>query len=164
MDADPVVQRVMAALDALGADYEVVPCDPALADTAEFCAHYGWPPEQAANAIIVASKKEPVRYAACLVLATTRLDVNRTVKQRLGVNKASFASAEATKELTGMEIGGVTPFGLPEGLPLWVDSRVMDCEQVIVGAGSRSAKIRLRPEIFARMSGAEIVDGLANEA
>src|SRR6266581_4948681 len=117
--------RVQEQLDRLGVPFELFPCDPALADTANFCAAYGFAPEDSANTILVVGKSSPPRYAACVVLATTRLDVNRAVKQKLGA-RASFASAEDTRALTGMEIGGVTVFGLPPDLPIWVDARVME--------------------------------------
>ena len=113
--------RVRAALDALGADYEVLPCDPELADTHAFCAHYGISLEDSANAILVASKKEPRVFSVNLVLATTRLDVNHAVRRLMGVKRLSFATAEQTMEITGMMIGGVTPFGLPNDLPIYVD-------------------------------------------
>ena len=103
---------VLDQIDRLGVEYEVVPCDPALADTAAFCEAYGFGLEESANAIVVVGKSEPRTYAACLVLANTRLDVNGLVRRRLGAKKASFASADETIELTGMRIGGVTPFGL----------------------------------------------------
>ena len=86
-------------------------------------------------------KSDPPRYAACVVLAPNRLDVNRTVRDRLGTRKASFAPAESTREITGMEIGGVTVFGLPDGLPIWVDGRVMQRERIVLGGGSRSWKV-----------------------
>ena len=97
----------------LGVPYELFPCDPALADTAAFCAAYGFDPEDSANTIVVIGKSDPPRYAACVTLAPYRLDVNRAVRDRLGTRKASFAPAEATAELTGMQMGGVTVFGLP---------------------------------------------------
>src|SRR5438874_7584579 len=99
-------------LDGTGVDYELFPCDPALADTSRFCAAYGFALEDSANTIVVVGKAEPRRYAACVLLATHRLDVNRTVRAQLGTRKASFASAEETRDLTGMAIGGVTAFGL----------------------------------------------------
>ncbi len=141
--------------------YEIIPCDPALADTAVFCATYGYPLEDSANTIIVIGKTEPPRYAACVVLATTRLDVNRTVRQRLGARKASFASADDTRALTGMEIGGVTVFGLPPNLPIWVDGRVMERERIILGGGSRSCKVAAPPDILRKLPCVEVVDGLA---
>lgn len=136
-------------------------CDPELADTAAFCEAYDVPLEKSANAILVASRKPEGHNAVCVALAHTRLDVNGTVRKRLGVRKVSFASAELTKELTGQEIGGVTIFGLPEGLPVWIDNRVMDCDWVIVGAGSRSAKIKLDPSQLQGVTGYEVVEGLA---
>lgn len=150
-------------LDALGVPYEIIPCDPALADTAAFCAAYGYPPEDSANTIVVIGKAEPPRYAACVVLATTRLDVNRTVRQRLEVRKASFASQEEARTITGMEIGGVTVFGLPPELPIWVDSRVMARERIILGGGSRSWKVTAAPMILRALVNVEVVEGLAIE-
>ncbi|MGD2061529.1 MAG: YbaK/EbsC family protein [Acidimicrobiia bacterium] len=154
---------VIAALGNLGLDYEVMDCDPDLADTAQFCEAYGVPLEKSANAILVASRKPEGHNAVCVVLAHTRLDVNGTVRKKLGVRKVSFAPADLTRELTGQEIGGVTIFGLPDGLPVWLDSRVMDCDWVIVGAGSRSAKIKLDPGQLAGVAGYEVVEGLAQE-
>jgi prolyl-tRNA editing enzyme YbaK/EbsC (Cys-tRNA(Pro) deacylase) len=155
--ADDVVRQ----LTALGATFDVVPCDPDLADTAQFCAAYGYSMDDSANTIVVIGKVEPRRYAACVVLASTRLDVNRTVRQRLGVKKASFASAEETQALTGMVLGGVTAFGLPAGVPLWVDARVMVRPAIILGAGSRSAKVLTSPETLLLVPGCEVVEGLA---
>jgi len=152
---------VRAALDAAGARYEVLACDPAFADTVEFCARYGIDPQDSANAILVASRREPKVHALCLVLATTRLDVNHAVADLLGVRKLSFASAEETAQLTGMVLGGVTPFGIPPGLPLYVDAQVLGRPVVIVGGGSRSTKIRVDPEIFPRLPGCRVVEGLA---
>ena len=148
-------------LAALGAPYEIIPCDPALADTANFCAAYGYPLADSANTIVVIGKADPPRYAACVVLATTRLDVNRAVRQRLGVRKASFASPEDTRALTGMEIGGVTVFGLPPGLPIWVDGRVMERERIVLGGGSRSCKVLAPPAILLHLPRVEVVEGLA---
>lgn len=153
--------QVIADLEARGLAFEVMECDPELADTARFCEAYGIPLENSANAILVASRKPEGHHAVCVVLATTRLDVNGTVRQKLGVRKVSFASADLTRELTGQEIGGVTIFGLPDGLPVWIDSRVLDCDWVIVGAGSRSAKIKLDPTQLVGIPGYEVVEDLA---
>lgn len=158
MSADP---DVLAHLDRLGLTYEVMDCDPELADTAAFCEAYGVAPEESANAILVASKKPEGSYGVCVALAHTRLDVNGTVRRKLGVRKVSFASADITQELTGQQIGGVTIFGLPDGLDVWLDSRVLDCERVVVGAGSRSAKIRFDPRQLVDIDGYEFVDDLA---
>ncbi len=154
---------VLAALDSYGITYEPMACDPDLADTAAFCQAYGIPVEDSANTILVASRASPPDYAACLVLAHTRLDVNRTVRQRLGARKASFASGEDTIALTGMLIGGVTVFGLPEGMPIWVDSRVLGRDRVIVGGGNRSSKVIIAPAELRKLPNLEVVDGLATE-
>jgi len=153
--------RVEASLSSLGVDYEVLECDPDFADTAKFCAHYGIPLDHSGNTILVASKKEPTVYAACIVTADTRLDVNKRVRKLLGVSKLSFATAEQTSELTGMSIGGVTAFGLPVELPLYIDSRIMVLDYVILGGGNRSSKLRLMPEALLSVSAAEVVEDLA---
>ncbi len=157
-------QRVLGQLDELNAWYEVIECDPALADTENFCKHYDVPLDRSANCIVVASRSEPKAYCACLVLSTDRLDVNRTVRRLMGVRKASFAPAEETAELTGMLIGGVTPFALPPDLPLYVDRSVTEREWVVVGGGSRSQKLKVRPDVFERLPNAKVIDGLAMEA
>jgi prolyl-tRNA editing enzyme YbaK/EbsC (Cys-tRNA(Pro) deacylase) len=154
-------EEVRSALDALGVDYEIVDCDPALADTAAFCEAYGYEPENSANTIVVIGKTEPPKYVACVVLATTRLDVNRVVRTRLGAKKASFASADQTREITGMMIGGVTPFALPDGLPIWVDSRVVERERLLFGGGSRNCKVVGPPELLTKQVAVEVVEGLA---
>jgi len=161
MEADAEATRLERALRPLGASYELFPCDPALADTAAFCVAYGFSPEDAANTIVVVGKADPRVYAACIVLAPDRLDVNHAVRDRLGTRRASFAAADETRELTGMEIGGVTPFGLPDELPVWVDSRVMTRERIVLGGGSRRWKVIASPDILRALPKAEIVDGLA---
>lgn len=165
--ADPTVDAGRRRLEAALAgrrDAELFPCDPALADTAAFCAAYGFAVEDSANTIVVIGKSDPPVYAACVVLATHRLDVNRVVKTRLGTRKASFASAEETRALTGMEIGGVTVFGLPPDLPVWVDATVMTRPRIVLGGGSRSWKVLAPPAILRTLPKVEIVDGLANPA
>jgi prolyl-tRNA editing enzyme YbaK/EbsC (Cys-tRNA(Pro) deacylase) len=162
---DPTEARVREIVGRLadepGIDAEVVDCDPALADTADFVAAYGYTMEESANTIVVIGKSDPPVYAACVVLGHTRLDVNKVVKQRLGTRKASFAPAEDTRAMTGMEIGGVTPFALPADLPLWIDARVMDCERIVLGGGSRSCKVVGTPTLLTALPNAEVVDGLA---
>jgi prolyl-tRNA editing enzyme YbaK/EbsC (Cys-tRNA(Pro) deacylase) len=155
---------VRAHLDELGVAYEIFPCDPALADTANFCAAYGFRPDDSANTILVIGKSDPPAYAACVVLSNTRLDVNRTVRQRLGARKASFAPAEDTRAITGMEIGGVTVFGLPPTLPIWIDQRVMARDRIVLGGGSRSFKVLAPPAILLKLPNAEVVENLANES
>jgi len=175
----------------LGIDHEIVACDPELADTAAFCETYGYAPEDSANTILVVGKArpgggpgeaarpgggpgeaarpgggpggsaDPPRYAACVVLATTRLDVNKTVRRRLGVKKASFADPEQTRSITGMRIGGVTALGLPEDLPIWVDARVVERPRIILGGGSRNCKVVGPPTLLTAQSSVEVVAGLA---
>ncbi len=161
---DPIEAQVrerVAELRSTGLDVEVIDIDPALADTAEFCAAYGYALDDSANAIVVIGKSDPPVFAMCLVLATTRLDVNRVVRKRLGTKKASFAPAETTTALTGMTIGGVTPFARPDDLPLWIDAAVTKRDRIIVGGGSRGCKVLGPPEMLLGQAGAEVVDALA---
>ena len=153
--------RLDAAVRPLGVEYELFACDPALADTAQFCAAYGFDLDESANTIVVVGKADPRVYAACIVLAPHRLDVNHAVKARLGTRKASFAGADETRELTGMEIGGVTPFGLPVDLPVLVDAAVMRRPRVVLGGGSRSWKVIAEPSILLALPNVEVVEGLA---
>lgn len=162
--ADPVEQQVLSALEALGVPYEIMRIDPAYADTAAFCERYGIPLDNSANTIVVASKKEPRQWAACVVKATTRLDVNHAVRRLMGVSKLSFASADETKALTGMMIGGVTVLALPPNLPIYVDDKLTALDWVILGGGSRSWKVKTTPEIFRRLPRATIVSGLSADA
>ncbi len=155
--SDPILD----VLDRLGVEHEVVPCDPDLADTAQFCEAYGYELSESANTIVVVGKSDPRVYAACVVLADSRLDVNGVVRKRLGTRKASFASADETKDLTGMMIGGVTALALPAGLPLWIDGRVMARDRIVLGGGSRDRKIVGPPTLLAALPDAEVVDGLA---
>jgi prolyl-tRNA editing enzyme YbaK/EbsC (Cys-tRNA(Pro) deacylase) len=161
---DPIdpSDRVLAAARRLGVPFEVLPCDPALADTEAFCAAYGFRGDESANTIVVVAKTDPPRYVACVVLATTRLDVNNAVRKRLGVKKASFADAETVRALTGMEIGGVTPFDLGE-MEIWVDARVASCERIVLGGGSRSCKVIGPPTLLTAQATATVIEGLAIE-
>jgi prolyl-tRNA editing enzyme YbaK/EbsC (Cys-tRNA(Pro) deacylase) len=163
-DHDPAGRAwLIEHLEPLGVPYELFACDPALADTAAFCAAYGFDPVDSANTIVVIGKTDPPRYAACVTLAPYRLDVNRAVRDRLGTRKASFAPAEETAALTGMQIGGVTVFGLPAELPIWVDSRVMARDRIVLGGGSRSWKVVAAPDILRALPSVDVIDDLATE-
>ena len=159
---DPDRDALEAALAGRGT-YELFACDPALADTASFCAAYGFAPEDSANTIVVAGKGAPPVYAACVVLATHRLAVNQVVKARFG-RKSSFATPEETRALTGHEIGGVTVFGLPANLPVWIDAAVMERGRIVLGGGSRSWKVLAPASILLTLPNAEVVEGLAKPA
>ncbi len=155
-------EAVRRALLAQRVSYETVRCDPSLADTAAFCEAYGYDPADSANCIVIASRRPPGRYLATLALATTRLDVNGLCCRLMDVRKASFAPGDQTVQLTGMEIGGVTPFGLPHDLlPVRVDAAVMARSRVIIGGGDRSVKLLIDPALFATLPGFEVVEGLA---
>jgi prolyl-tRNA editing enzyme YbaK/EbsC (Cys-tRNA(Pro) deacylase) len=146
-------------LTAHGLEFEVMSCDPNLADTAAFCEHYNFRPEETCNAIIAASKTDPVKYACCVVLSNSKVDINKKVCQLLGVKRCSFATGEQTLQLTGMQIGGVTPFGLPE-MPIYFDSRIMNNKRVVLGGGNRTSKVLIDPQQFTKMPDAHIVEDL----
>ena len=148
------------------ADYnlkvEELECDPNFADTAAFNEKYGFKPDQGANTILVTSKKvEPAKYAVCVVLASTRLDVNKMVTKLLGVRKASFADGETTKQLTGMEIGGVVAVGIVD-YPIFVDAAVMEQPKVVMGGGNRISKMVLDPRELLKLPNIEVTPNLAN--
>ncbi len=158
MNDDEIEARVRAAAEATGVVFEIVACNPDLADTAAFCDAYGYAMVDSANCVVVKGKSEPPVFAACVVLATTRLDVNGLVRRRLGSRKASFAGADEVQDLTGMSIGGVTPPGLPTGMPLWVDSRVMDRERIVLGGGSRACKVLASPALLTALDAETVAD------
>jgi prolyl-tRNA editing enzyme YbaK/EbsC (Cys-tRNA(Pro) deacylase) len=142
----------------------VAPIDAELADTAAFCEAYGVTLAESANCVIVAGRRgEITRYAACVVLATTRADVNGIVRRHLDVRKASFAPMEDAVQLTGMEYGGITPIGLPQSWPVLVDARVVAMPHVIIGSGVRHSKIAIAGPALGALPGAEVIDGLARE-
>lgn len=153
-------QSVLSHLDRLGIAHEVLDCNPEFADTAAFCAQYDVPLSHSANAILVKSRRGERRFGLVVVAADCKLQ-NRALRTLLETSKVSFASADETREITGMLIGGVSVFGLPDDLPVWIDSRVMDVPWAVVGGGSRSIKIRLAPEDLTRLPTARVVEGLA---
>ena len=152
-----------AALEALGwlGEVGVVEIDPEVSDTARSQETYGLAPDTLANCVVVGGKREGIeRRAACVVLFTTRADVNGVVRRRLDVRKASFLSMDRAVELTGMEYGGLNPIGLPGGWPVLVDRRVVEAEVVLIGSGVRRSKILLPGWRLAELPGAETVEGL----
>ncbi len=155
---DDVERRTIEAVERLGLPFAVIACDPEFADTAAFCERYDSPLDHAANTIVVATKREPRVIAACVVLATTRLDVNHAVRQVLGSGRMSFASADEMKEWTGMTVGGVTVFGLPSSMPLLVDARVMEKTFVVLGTGGRHGKIQIAPAVFEKLPSVTVAD------
>ncbi len=160
-DADAIEARVRRFLADARIPYETIACQPDQADTAVFCEVFGIAPEASVNTILVASRKEPKTYAACLVLAHTRLDVNRSVRKEMGVRKCSFASFAETEAVTGMISGGVTPFDLPAEIPILIDARIVGADTMWLGGGSRSLKIGVKADDLARLPNARVVEGLA---
>ena len=161
VDETILLPLVATALTQYNITSTVLECTPELADTAAFCEHYQFTPDQAANTILVASRKvEPTRYAVCVVLGTARLDVNQKVCELLGVKKASFADAETTMQRTSMLIGGVTAIGIDDA-PIYVDSAVMQAKEVVMGGGNRSSKLLLDPHELLKLPNVEVIEGLA---
>lgn len=151
----------LAALPA-GVEVQAAPIDPALSDTAAFCAQYGVPEAASANCVIVSGKRGgEERFAAVVVLATTRADINGVVRRHVDVRKISFAPMDTATGLTGMEYGGITPIGLPTAWPILLDRAVVDAGPVVIGSGIRASKIVLDGADLARLPGAVILDGLA---
>ena len=141
---------------------QVAAIDPALADTAAMTEAYGLSLLDSANCVVVSGKRAgEERVAACMVRADTRADVNNLVKRTLDVRKASFHPMERAVEETGMEYGGITPFGIPAGWRLLVDERVVGIDRAIVGAGVRGAKLFLPGALLAELPGAEVLTDLA---
>lgn len=162
---DLLAAPVVATLQTLPADVArscgVAEIDPALADTAAFCEAYSSPPELSANCVVVTGARSgEQRFAGCVVLATTRADVNGVVRRRIDVRKASFAATELAVELTGMEYGGITPFGLPAGWPVLVDPAVLAAPAVVVGSGRRASKLVVPGSVLGLLPGAEATEGL----
>lgn len=161
---DLLAAPVAAALtgDPRAGGVAVAPIDPELADTAAFCAAYQVPLAASANCVVVAGKRGgEQRWAAAVVLATTRADVNGAVRRRLDVRKLSFAPMADAVRLTGMEYGGITPIGLPEGWPVLLDAAVLAAGPVVIGSGIRGSKIVLDAARLADLTGAEVIEGLA---
>ena len=158
---DDIEQAVISQMKSVGVGFEIFEIDPDFADTAAFCEKYDFPMEKSGNTIVVASKRGAKKYCACIVAATDRLDVNKTVKGLMGVSRASFANADETMDLTGMMIGGVTPFGLPADLPIYADAKLRGLDYIILGGGSRSSKLKLDPAELEKLSNLEFIDGLS---
>ena len=169
---DLLAAPVAAALEVWPADAPidgdqvlVAPIDPDLADTTAFCDAYGVRLEESANCVIVAGRRGDVtRYAACVVLATTRADVNGAVRRLLDARKASFAPMDDAVRLTGMEYGGITPIGLPKDWPVLVDSRIVATTHVVIGSGVRHSKIAIAGPALGALPGAQVIEGLAKDA
>jgi prolyl-tRNA editing enzyme YbaK/EbsC (Cys-tRNA(Pro) deacylase) len=164
-DVDSLVAAPVAAALATwpnAADVLAAAIDPDLADTAAFCSAYGVRMEDSANCVVIAGKRGgEIRYAACMVLATTRADVNGVVRRRLDARKASFAPMDDAVALTQMEYGGITPIGLPADWPVLIDAAVMQREVVVIGSGLRRSKLALPSAALAELPGAEVIDALA---
>jgi prolyl-tRNA editing enzyme YbaK/EbsC (Cys-tRNA(Pro) deacylase) len=160
--AAPVAAALAELAGVIPADeVGVAEIDPDLADTAAFCAEYGVALTESVNCVVVSGRRDgQTRLAACMVLATTRADVNGLVKRELDVRKASFAAMETAVELTGMEYGGITPIGLPADWPVFVDGGAAAQPRVVIGSGIRRSKLTLPGAALARLPAAAVLAGL----
>lgn len=158
VDTDALESRVLGRARELDPDLEAIRIDPDLADTAAFCERYGYAMEESGNCILVRSKTGDLHYTACIVQATRQLDLNRHSRLLVGARKASFASADESIDQTGMLPGGITPIGLPDRLPIYIDTPIMALDRVIIGGGGRGLKLRLRPAALAALARVEVAD------
>ncbi len=154
---------VLKQLENLSITHRLVSCDPAFADTHAFCEQYGYDLQDCANTILVSAKFSPSsgkenQLVACLLLASDKLDTNSKVRKALKARKVSFADAQTTKQVTGMQIGGVTPIGLPQEIPLWIDTNVLQRPEVILGGGTRDRKFLVPPNELLKLTNAASVD------
>jgi prolyl-tRNA editing enzyme YbaK/EbsC (Cys-tRNA(Pro) deacylase) len=159
----PAVSQALTGLAGVlpAADVTVAEIDPGLADTAAFCEKYQVGLAESANCVVISGRRDgAVRFAACVVLATTRADVNGAARRELDVRKASFAPVDVAVAETGMEYGGITPAGLPAGWPVLVDAQVAAAARVVIGSGLRRSKLLLPGAALARLPGARVIDGL----
>lgn len=137
------------------------PIDAELADTAAFCERYGVSLDESANCVVIAAKRGgEVSYAACVIAATTRADVNGLVRRHLGARKASFGDMAQVTLATGMEYGGITPIGLPADYRLLVDAAVTRLDSAVIGSGIRGSKLRLPGKLLGALPGAEVLQAL----
>ncbi|MQG21784.1 MAG: hypothetical protein FI725_07365 [SAR202 cluster bacterium] len=158
---EQIERQVRSTLEEAAIEYEWIEVDPDYADTAAFCEKYGFEMDHCGNTIIVASKRGEKKYSGCIVRGTDRIDVNKKVRSLMEVSRLSFANADETIELTGMMIGGVTPFALPESLPIYVDAHIMDLDYVILGGGSRSGKLKVSPSTLLHIPTAVVIEDLS---
>jgi prolyl-tRNA editing enzyme YbaK/EbsC (Cys-tRNA(Pro) deacylase) len=158
IDTDDLEAHVLEVARKLDPEVEAIWIDPDLADTAAFCQRYGYSLEESGNCILVRSKTGELRYTACLVQATRQLDLNRHARLLVGARKASFAGSDESIERTRMVPGGITPIGLPDDLPVFIDAPIVALDRVIVGGGSRRLKLRLRPKSFEALAHVTVVD------
>jgi prolyl-tRNA editing enzyme YbaK/EbsC (Cys-tRNA(Pro) deacylase) len=160
---DLLALKVAKALVQLpnGSEIGAVEIDPTLSDTGAFCGHYGVGMDRAANCVVLeATRGDRSWFAACVVLGTTRADVNGLARRKLEARKVSFASMERAVMQTDMEYGAITPIGLPGDWPILIDKRVVSASYVIVGSGVRKSKIIIPGDLLASLPNARVLEGL----
>ena len=160
-ESSRIEDAVIRSLDSLKCRYEWIPVHPDYADTISFCNKYGYDLDHSGNTLLIISKRGEKKYSACIVKGSDKLDVNKKVKSLMEVKRLSFASPVETNGITGMIIGGVTPYGLPSSIPIYIDDKIMLLDYVILGAGSRSAKIKVASESLLKIPTATVVAGLS---
>jgi prolyl-tRNA editing enzyme YbaK/EbsC (Cys-tRNA(Pro) deacylase) len=161
---DLLASATMAAIQKseAGDDILVAEIDSALSDTKAFCEKYGIGMDKAANCVVIeATRRDKRTLAVCVVLATTRADINGIVRKFLDARRASFAPMQEAVEKTGMEFGGITPVGLPADWPILIDARVTASERVIIGSGVRTSKLLVSGPFLASLPNATVIENLA---
>ena len=154
------VADFLKSIDASGV--EVSPIDPQLSDTAAFCEKYGISAEVSANCVVLEAKRADRRwFAACLILASTRADINGVARRALAARRVSFAPMDEAVRVTGMEYGAITPLGLPADWQILIDKRVQDADRVILGSGVRGSKLLVPGSFLTSIPGASVIEGLA---
>ncbi len=161
MNATSILSSLVAEnVNRLSIQHRTFACDPEFADTTGLCEKYGFVPTQITNTMLVAGKADPTRYAACVVLSTYKVNVNKVVRELLDVKRATFATAQETAAVTGMTVGGVGPFGLPMSLPIYVDASVLQESEVLSGGGNLAGKLLFAPSELCKLSNVKIIEAL----
>lgn len=136
----------------------VAAIDPELADTAGFCEQYDIGLDISVNCVIVEAKRaDKTWYAACLIPAPVRADINGIVRRELGARKISFAPMEKAISLSQMIYGGISPIGLPADWPILVDSGAAALKHAIIGSGNRDSKLLVSGELLASLPNAKVM-------
>jgi prolyl-tRNA editing enzyme YbaK/EbsC (Cys-tRNA(Pro) deacylase) len=160
--AKPVVDALL--LSPHKNDVGVTAIDPDLSDTAAFCEHYGVGMDQSANCVVLEAKRgDKTWFAACVVLGSTRADINGLVRRTLDARRVSFAPMDQAVSQTGMEYGAITPVGLPKDWPILIDKAVADSEYVIIGSGLRKSKLLVTGAFLASLPSVQVIEGLSRE-
>lgn len=139
-------------------DVLVTEIDPELSDTQAFCDEFGVSLDMAVNCVIVEARRaDKTWYAACMIPATVRADINGIVRRELGARKISFAPMDKAVTLSGMAYGGISPIGLPADWPILVDSAAAALPHAVIGSGIRKSKLLVSGKLLASLPNAKVM-------